>query len=238
MDTNQPRNLLLSSLSQLIIEDVLAVAELVHFDMREDVIAPNVPIGFVDFIESGVLSLISVMADGSQIELALIGREGMAGLPLLLGVESVGQKLACQVDATVLRVKGQDFLDLVKRHPELGEICQRYAVAMFEQVAITIGCNRSHSIDKRYVRWLLLTHDRCDSDNFTATQGFLASMLGVSRTAVNIAAGALLKSKLISYVRGKVTILDRASLESASCECYSAMGKSFETLMNIASLSK
>ncbi|MBP6747506.1 Crp/Fnr family transcriptional regulator, partial [bacterium] len=187
---------------------------------------------------SGVMSLISVMEDGSQIELTLIGREGMLGLPILLGVEAIGQKIACQVDATAWRLKGQDFLDLVKRHPELGEICQRYAVAMFEQVAITIGCNRSHSIDKRYARWLLLTHDRCDSDNFIATQGFLASMLGVSRTGVNIAAGALLKAKLINYVRGKVTILDRKSLEAATCECYFAMGKSFENLMNISGLSK
>lgn len=238
MDTNQPRNLLLSSLSPLIIEDVRAAAELVHFDMRENVIEPNQTIGYVDFLDSGVMSLVSVMEDGSQIELALIGREGMLGLPLLLGVEAVGQKIACQVDASAWRLKAQDFLGLVKRHPELGEVCQRYAVAMFEQVAITIGCNRSHSIDKRYARWLLLTHDRCDSDNFIATQGFLASMLGVSRTGVNIAAGALLRAKLITYVRGKVTILDRKSLEEATCQCYFAMGKSFENLMNISGLSK
>jgi CRP-like cAMP-binding protein len=238
MDTNQPRNLLLSRLSPLIIEDVRAAAELVHFDMRENVIEPNQTIGYVDFLDSGVMSLVSVMEDGSQIELALIGREGMLGLPLLLGVEAVGQKIACQVDASAWRLKAQDFLDLVKRHPELGEVCQRYAVAMFEQVAITIGCNRSHSIDKRYARWLLLTHDRCDSDNFIATQGFLASMLGVSRTGVNIAAGALLKAKLITYVRGKVTILDRKKLELATCQCYFTLGKSFENLMNISGLSK
>ncbi|MBP9090764.1 winged helix-turn-helix domain-containing protein [bacterium] len=84
----------------------------------------------------------------------------------------------------------------------------------------------------------MLTHDRCDSDNFIATQGFLASMLGVSRTGVNVAAGALLRAKLINYVRGKVTILDRKSLEQAACECYFAMGKSFENLMNISRLSK
>ncbi|MFA6208506.1 MAG: Crp/Fnr family transcriptional regulator [Candidatus Obscuribacterales bacterium] len=238
MDTNQPRNLLLSSLSSPIIEDVRAVSELVHFDMRENIIEPNTTINFVDFLESGVLSLMSVMEDGSNIELAMIGREGMIGLPLLLGVETVGQKVACQVDATVLRVKAQDFLELVKRHPELGDVCQRYAVAMFEQVAITIGCNRTHPIEKRYARWLLLTHDRCDSDNFVATQGFLASMLGVSRTGVNMAAGALLRSKLITYVRGKVTILDRKRLEAATCDCYFAMGKSFETLMNISALTK
>ncbi|MDP3507592.1 MAG: Crp/Fnr family transcriptional regulator [Candidatus Melainabacteria bacterium] len=238
MDTNQPRNLLLSSMSPPIIEDICAASELVHFDMRENIIEPNKTIGYVDFIESGVTSLISVMEDGSQIELALIGREGMLGLPLLLGVESVGQKIACQVDASALRLKAEDFLELVKRHPELGEICQRYAVAMFEQVALTIGCNRSHSIEKRYARWLLLTHDRCDSDNFTATQGFLASMLGVSRTGVNIAAGALLRAKLITYVRGKVTILDRKSLEESACQCYFAMCKSFENMMNISGLSK
>lgn len=238
MDSNQPRNLLLSSLSSPIIEDVRAVSELVHFDMHESIIEPNSTINFVDFLESGVLSLMSVMEDGSNIELAMIGREGMIGLPLLLGVETVGQKVACQVDATVLRLKAQDFLDLVKRHPELGEVCQRYAVAMFEQVAITIGCNRTHPIEKRYARWLLLTHDRCDSDNFVATQGFLAGLLGVSRTGVNMAAGALLRSKLITYVRGKVTILDRKSLEAATCDCYFAMGKSFETLMNISPLTK
>ncbi len=238
MDTNQPRNLLLSSLSPIIIEDVRAAGELVHFDMRESIIEPNTTISYVDFLESGVLSLMSVMEDGSQVELAMIGREGMVGLPLLLGVESVGQKITCQVDASAWRVKAQDFLELVKRHPELGDVCQRYAVAMFEQVAIAIGCNRTHPIDKRYARWLLLTHDRCDSDNFMATQGFLAGMLGVSRTGVNMAAGALLRSKLITYVRGKVTILDRKSLEAATCECYFAMGKSFETLMNISALSK
>ncbi|HEY9681050.1 MAG TPA: helix-turn-helix domain-containing protein [Oculatellaceae cyanobacterium] len=104
-------------------------------------------------------------------------------------------------------------------------------MVLFEQVALNTGCNRSHSVEHRCARWLLLTHDRCDTDEFPLTQEFLATMLGVSRSAINGVALLLSKAKLIKYVRGKITVLDRAGLEELCCDCYFKMRKCFDEVV-------
>lgn len=190
------------------------------------------PITFIDFPESGVVSLLQPMQDGSLVEIANIGNEGMVGVSLALGVARTGEIAFCQVEGTSWRIGADNFLVLTKQHSELHALCQRYAVTLFDQVARNTGCNRTHSIEERCARWLLLTQDRCHSNQFVLTQEFLSLMLGVSRSGVNLAAGILAKAQLISYVRGKVTILDREGLESVSCECYAELVSYFHRVMD------
>ncbi|MBY0548326.1 MAG: Crp/Fnr family transcriptional regulator [Candidatus Obscuribacterales bacterium] len=225
------RNLLLNRLPAPVVQAILGAAEFVHIDMREGLFEPNKPIEFVDFPESGVMCLLTPMSDGSLVEIATIGREGMVGVSVALGVPSVGAVAFCQVPGTAWRLPRESFQELVSQHGELGFLSQRYAMALFEQVAINTGCNRTHTVEERCARWLLLTRDRCDSDEFPMTQDFLATMLGVSRTGINLVAGMFSKAKLISYVRGRITILDRPGLEEVCCDCYFMMRKQFDRIV-------
>lgn len=228
----KPRNSLLRRLPERVAQAVIDAAEFVHIDLRENLIEANKPLQFVDFPETGVMCLLTPMDDGSLVEVATIGREGLIGVPLLLGVNSVSEIAFCQVPGTAWRIPKNQFLELLQEHDELSVLCRRYAMALFEQVALNTGCNRSHSVEQRCARWLLLTRDRCDSDEFPLTQEFLATMLGVSRPAINGVAGMLSRAKLISYVRGKITILDRGGLEEVCCTCYFKMRKHFDEVIS------
>ena len=236
MPTTETRNLLLLNLSPEARKAILNVSENVHLGLRDNCIEPLKPIEYVDFPEMGVISVLTPMEDGTLVEIANIGKEGMVGVSVVMGVMSISEIAFCQVEGSTLRVKTSDFLPLVKKYPEIASMCQRYAITLFDQVARNAGCNRIHTIEKRCARWLLLTHDRCDKNQFVLTQEFLALMLGVSRTGVNIAAGVLAKANLITYVRGKMTILDRPGLEAASCECYTALGNYFEKTMSFETI--
>lgn len=227
-----PRNSLLRKLSEPVRLAVLDASELVHIDMRESLIEPNKPMEFVDFPESGVMCLLTPMDDGGLVEVATIGNEGMLGTPIVLGVDTVSEVAFCQVPGKSWRIETKTFLSLLEQNEELSRLCRRYAMALFEQVALNTGCNRSHGVEERCARWLLLTRDRCDSDEFPLTQEFLATMLGASRPAINLVAGMLSRAKLISYVRGKITILDRNGLEEVCCGCYFKMRKHFEQVVS------
>jgi CRP-like cAMP-binding protein len=234
MSSIEPRNLLLRSFSEATRRAGLDASELVHLDLRDDIIVRDKPITFVDFPENGVMSILTPMENGSLVEIANIGKEGMVGVSVLMGVHDVSEVAFCQVQGSAYRIATEQFLALTKRFPEIAPLCQRYAMTLFDQVARNTGCIRTHTIEERCARWLLLTHDRCNADQFVLTQEFLALMLGVSRTGVNLAAGVLAKAGLIHYVRGKITILDRKGLESVSCDCYFAMNDYFSKIMNMS----
>jgi CRP-like cAMP-binding protein len=204
----------------------------VHVDLRESLIEANKPIEFVDFPEGGVMCLLTPMDDGTLVEIATVGNEGAVGVQVILEVSSIAEVAFCQVPGAAWRVPTERFLQLCRQHDALSRLCRRYAMALFEQVALNTGCNRSHTVDQRFARWLLLTRDRCDSDEFPLTQEFLATMLGVSRPAINHVASMLSRAKLIAYVRGKMQILDRNGLEEVCCGCYLKMRRHFEEVVN------
>lgn len=206
-------------------------SELVHLDQHERIHEADKELQFVDFPNSGVMSLIVPMEDKSLVELATVGREGMIGIPVLLDSKANSQLVFCQVEGTASRVEAEVFRALLVKYPELDRLCRRYALSVFDQIARNTGCNRLHSIEARCARWMLLTLDRCDGNQFPLTQEFLALMLGVSRTGVNLAAGGLARRNSIRYVRGRVTVLDRAELERVACSCYEALVRDFDKLM-------
>jgi CRP-like cAMP-binding protein len=227
------KNHLLKQLSPKHIKSVYETAEFVHMDINDNVIEPNKPIKFVDFPETGVTSLVAVMSQRSTIEIATVGNEGFIGTSILLGVDIVPEWAFCQVSGASWRLPVADFQRLRIDSPEFNLLCQRFAVTLFNQVCRNLGCNSLHSINKRCARWLLTTHDRVDGDQFYLTQEFLAVMLGVTRSGVNAAAGELQKAGLITYVRGKITILDRVGLERACCDCYRAIMQYYEQIFGV-----
>lgn len=192
---------------------------------------PDQPIEQVWFIHSGVMSMISEMEDGGIVEFASVGREGVVGVPILLGADRMSQRVFCQIPGEADAIAASVLRRLLDQIPTLRRLMLRYVVTLITQMAQGSACNRLHPIEARCARWLLMTHDRVDGDSFPLTQEFLAQMLGVTRPSVSIAAGMLQKAGLITYVRGVITILDRTGLGDASCECYGVITREFQRLV-------
>ncbi|GJG86621.1 hypothetical protein tb265_18020 [Gemmatimonadetes bacterium T265] len=197
--------------------------EPVMLPVRHVVYEPHAPITHVYFPQNGMLSLILVLADGGTVEVGMVGREGVAGVPAVLGVEAMPTRCIVQLPmrAQAMRVP------VLRRHARtagvLHEILRRYTQTLIDQVAQGAACNRRHTLERRCARWLLMSHDRAEADAFPLTQEFLAYMLGVHRPAVASALGGLRRAGLIASTRGEVRITDRAGLERAACECYGAI---------------
>lgn len=186
---------------------------------------PGKQLRHVYFPNSGVISLLTPVHGHESVEVGLVGREGMAGMALFLGIGVSPVRMLVQGTGTAMRIKAAAFHQELKRNPLLRRELNRYLYGFMAQVGQTAGCNRFHQIGARLARWLLMTHDRVRSNEFQLTQAFLAHMLGVRRAGVTLAARVLQKKKLIRYSRGNITILDRKGLERASCECYRAVNR-------------
>jgi CRP-like cAMP-binding protein len=171
------------------------------------------------------------MQDGQTIEAATVGKEGMVGVPLLLGTNQIPLQVIVQIPGDALRIKADVFKAQVSWGCPLHTLLLRYMQTLMNQISQTAACNRLHSIEARCCRWLLMTQDRVESDSFPLTQEFLSYMLGVRRASVSEVATTLQKSGLINYHRGQITIRDRKGLEAASCECYQSTQQEFKRLL-------
>jgi len=178
------------------------------------------PIKFCYFINTGLASILNVMSDGKTVEVGLAGKEGFVGLPLIVGFDTSPTQTLIQIAATGFRISGKELLDCLRDCPVLEKSLNRYSQELALQVTMVAACNRLHEVEHRLARWLLMSQDRVESPSFLLTQEFLAHMLGTRRASVTVAAGILQKAGLITYKRGNVTILNRAELQDASCECY------------------
>lgn len=224
-----PGNLIINTLPPRDRRALLAQLEPVSFSVHHMVFRRGKPIPRVYFPVTGVLSLVTTLRDGSTIEVSMIGREGTSGVPVFLGASgSANASCFSQVPGTALRMSRQDFSRAVERSPALRRVLLRYTSALLVQVGQAVACNRLHSTMQRCARWLLMTHDRVESDEFPLTHEFLSVMLGTRRASVTQAAGALQKAGLIRYRRGQMSILDRRGLERASCECYRVFHRAFQ----------
>jgi len=203
----------------------------IPLEYRQSLYRAHQPIGFVYFIETGVGSLVNTMANGQASEVGTIGNEGVVGLPLVLGDDRAPTSVYIQVPGAGLRMKAALFKKELARSASMRTVMLHYAHAFFNQVAQSAACNQFHSIEQRCCRWMLMTHDRMQSERFLLTQEFLAMMLGVQRTGVTAAAGTLQRAGLIHYRRGNVTIIDRRGLIRRSCECYDVSKKEFDRLL-------
>lgn len=182
------------------------------------------------FVEDGLASVVLPMRDGSTVEVGVIGRDGVVGLPILLGTSTMPGETFIQVAGNGFRIEAKRLKDSFERAGELRRYLEKYLFANLVQSAQNAACNRLHNISERLARWLLTCHDRIEADRMPLTHEFLASMLGTPRTTVTLAAGTLQQAGLIAYTRGHVTIKDRAGLEEAACECYAIVHDEFDRL--------
>src|SRR6202049_2551735 len=204
--------------------------EKVSLPLKEILYEANGPIPHVFFPLNGVVSLVIIMEGDFSLEVGTIGNEGLVGTPVFLGSESSPTRAISQVPGEALRMETKVFQAEMKLGGPLYGLVQRYTQAMINQISQSTVCNHRHSVQQRMCRWLLMSHDRVGTDEFQLTQEFLAQMLGVRRPSVSAVAGILQKAGLISYHRGRITVLDRMGLEAASCECYRVVTKQLDRL--------
>lgn len=228
---NPVGNNLLASLPKEEYQRLLPKLETISLSLKQQLYLPNEPIEYVYFLNTGIVSLVNVLGDGRIVEVATVGNEGMIGTPILLGVDRIPAETFVQVPGDGLRIKVDVFRREVPLGSPLHNLLLRYTQLLMNHFMQSVACNQLHSVEERCCRWLLLTHDRVDSDEFPLTQEFLSQMLGVRRASVSVVAAILQKAGLISYHRGKITVLDRQGLEDASCECYQVVKQEYIRLL-------
>ena len=209
----------------------IAACHSVDLPLGEVLSDPGKSTKYVYFPTVGFISLIA-MAEGSPgVEVGMVGREGMLGVQLALGVATAPLHALVQGKGTALRMSTKVFKAELGASPALQRVMQRYLYVLMAQLAESAACVRFHQIGPRLARWLLMSQDRSQANSFVVTQEFLAYMLGVRRVGVTAAAGELQKSGLISYSRGNLTVLNRKGLEHAACGCYAADQRNYAELL-------
>jgi CRP-like cAMP-binding protein len=227
----QVDNRLLALLPQEEYKRLLPDLEQVPLNFKQVLYEPGSSIEFVYFPLSGVVCSVMVMENGSGVDVAAVGNEGMVGVCAFLGADTPAHKTIVQVPGQALRM-AVPFLRMEgSRGGALAAAIYRYLNAFLSQITQSVACQTLHPLEKRCCRWLLMTQDRVRSDQFPLTHGLLAQMLGVRRASVTEVARRLQKAGLIDYIHGKVTIRDRQGLEQASCECYRAVKRDFDRLL-------
>jgi CRP-like cAMP-binding protein len=224
-------NRLLASLPVEEYEWLLPQLVPVRLRLKEVVIEPHQPIGHVYFVREGVTSMIATEQEGGDVEVGTIGREGFVGLPALFDAESSPYRTIVQVEGDAWRLGVGAFRRALQERPALHRRCLRFAQYFADQMAQSVACNRLHTLEERCARWLMMTHDRVHGDVFELTHEFLAMMLGVRRAGVTVAMGTLQSAGLVTYSRGRVSILDRAGLEASACRCYTVTRASYDRLL-------
>lgn len=223
----ETRNQILSRLHNSELERLAPEFTDVQLTFKQTLYEPGDQPQVAYFVEQGVISLITVVNTEEAVETGTVGNEGMVGLTAFLGTSRAQDQAICQVAGSAKRVSADVLSGERKRGGQLADLLLRYTSAMLKMLAQTAACNRLHPVEERMSRWLLMTLDRVGRPDFPLTQEFLATMLGVRRPTVNIAGATLQKAGLVRYTRGKVTVLDRAGLEAASCECYAQIRDEF-----------
>ena len=183
------------------------------------------------FPTTAIISLLYLMENGSSAEMGVAGCEGLVGVALFMGGGTVPNRAVVQSAGAAFRMKTKVLQDEFARGGMFQRLLLRYTQALMTQMSQTAVCNRLHTVEQQLCRWLLLSRDRLETDELVMTQELIANMLGVRREGVTHAAGRLQESGLISYVRGRIRILDRPGLETAVCECYRVVKDEYDRLL-------
>ncbi len=194
--------------------------ELVRLTPRKILYEPGYNVRYAYFLKSGMVSLLSTTQDGRSVEVAMLGNEGLVGVPIIFGVSRAPYRSMVQLQGNAMRIKAEALHGEFKRGGQLKDLLLYYAHTLVTQIAQSAACNRFHTVEQRLCRWLLVSRDCVQIDTLHLTQEFISHMLGVPRTSVTAIAGILQKEGVIRHSRGKLTILNRQYLEASSCECY------------------
>ena len=218
--SNWPRNRLLLALPSRNLNQLIPELEHVRCRRGQILMDADSSLDHVFFPDSGVLSVVTVYANGNTIEMATIGREGCTGVQAVFGAKSSSIRVLVQIPGSAAKMSRVAFTRTMESMPSFRSLMYAYVQAFLEQVMVSVACNGVHNLKERLARWLLMMCDRSDDDTLPITQDLLAEMLGVQRPTITNAAQELERAGLIERGRRQITILDRQGLTKASCECY------------------
>ncbi len=231
--TNDPRqNRLLAALPADQFEHVVGHLQLVEMPLGMSVYESGISQEYVYFPTDCIVSLLYVMEDGASAEIAVVGMEGVVGVSVFMGGETMTNRAVVQSAGFAYRLRSKVLREEFKLGQVLQYLLLRYTQGLITQMCQTAVCNRHHTLDQQLCRWLLLSLDRLSGNELTMTQELIANMLGVRREGVTEAAGNLQKAGLIRYARGQITVLDRPGLEARVCECYQVVKTETDRLMS------
>ena len=232
LDSAEPRNNhLLAALPESEWQRWQQFLEKVEMPLGQVLYEAGATLTHVYFPTTSIVSLLYVMENGASAEIAVVGNEGLVGISLFMGGESTPSRAVVQSAGHGLRLKAQLMKDEFDRAGPVLHLLLRYTQALITQMAQTAACNRHHTLDQQLCRWLLLSLDRLRVNELAMTQELIANMLGVRREGVTEAALKLQHAGLISYSRGRITVLDRAGLEQRTCECYAVVKREYDRLL-------
>jgi len=226
-----PANRLLAGLPDRNRKQFLASCEEVELGFADVLCESGDRIQHVYFPTQSFISLVATLEDGARLEIGIVGDEGMLGTSLVLGIGISPHHALVQGAGVALRMSATAFRHHLEHNALLRQRLSRYVHVLLSQLAQTAACTRYHVIEERLARWLLMTRDRAHCDQFQLTHEFLAYMLGVRRVGITRAASTLQERGLISYVRGKISILDGVGLQHASCSCYQQANRTYERVL-------
>ncbi|MEJ2013756.1 MAG: Crp/Fnr family transcriptional regulator [Anaerolineales bacterium] len=229
--TNKRQNHLLAVLPEAERERLFPHLEPITMPLGRALYESGDRLEHVYFPTTAIVSLLYIMEDGASAEIAVVGNEGIVGIALFMGGETMPNRAVVQSAGHAYRLSGQLLKQEFNRGGALQHLLLRYTLAMLTQMAQTAVCNRHHSVDQQLCRWLLLSLDRLPANELSMTQELIANMLGVRREGVTEAAGKLQKAGLIHYSRGRIKVLDRPGLEARVCECYEVVRQEFDRLL-------
>ncbi|WP_119681910.1 Crp/Fnr family transcriptional regulator [Indioceanicola profundi] len=211
---------------------LLSILEPVELRFQEILHEAGEPIRHVYFVEEGVISQLAPLEGGQEIEVGLIDREGLVGFAVALGAETTNTEAMVQAPGRALRLNAEALRAEMERGGPLPAGILRFVHTMVVQTSQVAACNIRHTLDERLARWLLMMHDRVHADRMPITHEFMAMMLGVRRAGVTVAVNTLVNSGAILHERGAITMLNRARLEGASCECYEAIRQEVDRVLD------
>src|SRR6185295_2508992 len=225
------QNRLLAALPHSEYQRLLPQLQPVSFSLGEVVYEFGGQLDYVYFPTNSIVSLLYTMENGTSAEMGLTGNDGVVGIALFMGGGTMPNRAVVQSSGEAIRMKAKVLQDEFARGGKFQQLLLRYTQALITQISQTAVCNRLHSVEEQLCRWLLLSHDRLNTNELVMTQELIADMLGVRREGVTVAAGRLQDAGAISYVRGRIQILDRQELEATVCECYRVVRDEFDRLL-------
>lgn len=225
------RNHLLDALPDAVRQRLFPKLERVPLPLGKVLYESGDTMRYAYFPTDSIVSLLYVLEDGASAEISVVGNEGMVGVALFMGGASTPSRAVVQSAGWAYRLAGPVLMEEFNRHGDLLLLLLRYTQALLTQMAQTAVCNRHHSLDQQLCRWLLLSLDRLEGTQLRMTQELIANMLGVRREGVTESAMKLQRAGLIRYARGHINVLDRAGLETRSCECYAVVKKEYDRLL-------
>lgn len=226
------KNFLLAALPDVELDRVRSHLRPVSLELGQVLYESGDKLDYVYFPTTAIVSLLYVMENGATAEIGVVGNDGVLGIALFMGGDTTPNRAVVQSAGEAFKMSAKDLRDEFTLGGVFHNLLLRYTQALITQISQTAVCNRLHSLEQQLCRWLLLSHDRLDSDTLVMTHDLISNMLGVRREGVTMAARRLAAKKLIKNVRGSITVLDRAGLEASVCECYDVVNKEYDRLLS------